>query len=530
MCGIAGYCGNGRNWLKSALISLEHRGPDFQDFLIINNVGFGHTRLSILDLSKSGNQPAISSNYMMTFNGEIYNYQELRSYIYATDDLGKNPTTNDAYSFLGFIEKYGLSTALNRSNGMFAFGLYDQREKTIYCAVDRFGQKPLYYYESNNEFYFASTPAALYNLKSKWQLDNQAIDRYFMLGALMGEDHILKGIKKLCAGQLLSYDIEKKKVNIKQWYNVAEIAEAQDIKPYVFDAIDAVKIADVPVNIFLSGGIDSTIVASRFIGSTAIHLRSHEEPYALAVANKFKLNIKLVDPAEYSIEHILNDFTIKTGEPTMAGAIPWITAKYARQYGKVAVIANGADELFFGYDRIQGDNEPTSSRQNSHLFRGSIYPRNLLNNYRIKHGNKPSSRLTELLTFVQFDINRTLDFASMCHGLEVRSPFLDHRLVEAALSISESKHRQKGNKTLLKAILHNLGFEKSFTDRPKHGFSLSFKPIGYDELKEVAYLWAIKNGYIQLTNNPITGRDQQYLQASALGLYFWYHNHKHIIQ
>lgn len=530
MCGIAGYAGNGKEWLPTAVTKLKHRGPDDDAMHFVDSVGFAHTRLSIIDLSKNGKQPIESWNYILTYNGEIYNYNELRSYLNAYDDLGNINGGNDAYTFLAFAEKYGLETALNRSNGMFAFGLYDKNKKTITCVVDRFGQKPLYYYQTEDSFYFASTPAALYNLKQRWKIDHQALDKYFMLGALMGPDHLIQGIKKLCAGQMLTYEIESKKLKVSQWYEIQPLAEVKDIEPYIWQAIDAVKVSDVPVNLFLSGGIDSTLVASRFKNTQAVHLRSPEEGYALAVANKYNLNLRIVDPEEFHIWQILTDYSEKSGEPTMAGAIPWITAKYAKKYGKVAIIANGADELFFGYDRIQGDTDNESIKQNYHLFRGSAYPRSLMNAYRLKHNGKPSSRVTELMTFVQFDINRTLDFAAMCHGLEVRSPFLDHRLVEAALSIPEKKHRYKGNKTLLKAILHKLGFEMSFTERPKQGFSMHYKPLGFENSKIVCYDWAQYKGYLDVKDKVLTPRDLSYIQTACVGLNVWYDVHKNMLR
>jgi len=115
----------------------------------------------------------------------------------------------------------------------------------------------------------------------------------------------------------------------------------------------------------------------------------------------------------------------------------------------------------------------------------------------------------------------------MCHGLEVRSPFLNRKLVEAALSIPEEKHRQNGNKSILKAILHKQGFPHAFTDRPKQGFSLHFKPIGFEQESKEAFNWAVLEGYILM--KQMAPRCKSYLQSSALGFKYWFNKYKSII-
>lgn len=533
MCGIVGFSTKkdpkSLLWLEASMRKMHHRGPDGKSWVLdespgrgIPNVGFGHVRLAINDLSKNGVQPMTTQNYWLTFNGEIYNYLELRSYLYSSDDLGKTTYGNDALTLVQYIEKFGLTNALLNSNGMFAFALYDEQMDVINLCVDRFAQKPLYYYHAGDKFYFASSPNVLYDLKGKWRLDKDALETYWMLGGVIGENQLFEGIKKVCAGEIVTFDRKTNQVYKTKYYEPKP--RKVDLEYIIYDAIEKVKVSDVPVNIFLSGGIDSTLVASRFKGATAIHLRSNEIEYAQFVAEKYNQNLIIVDPEEESIENILTDYVTKSGEPTMAGAIPWITAKYASKYGKVAVIANGADECFFGYDRLIGDNQEASNLQDTHMFR-SVFDKEKKKKHRKNFNNKPSSRLTDLLNFVQFDVNRTLDFASMCHSLEVRSPFLDHRLVETALSIDETEHRKSGNKTLLKQILWGLGFDKKFTDRPKQGFSLVFNPKEKEYFTNLAMKYAINEGYLRI-NKVLSGRDKSYIENAALGFYFWHKTYK----
>ena len=532
MCGLAGYHVNEQPneiaaWLDTALELQHHRGPDGRGTYYTSNkqLGLAHNRLSIIDLSDKGSQPMRVGDWVMVFNGEIYNYRNLSSYLNAYDDLGDAQIRNDAYTFLAYINKYGIQKALDDASGMFAFAVYNQQTGIIYMGVDPFGQKPLYISPLPSGICFASTMAAIMATRSTWSIDKDALETYWMLGATMGRDQILSGIIKLNGGELLTYNTQSQQYQITNWYNPQPYIGKVPIEHLIYSAIDETKVSDVPVSIFLSGGIDSSIVASRFQAGTAVHLASPEQDYAEMTANRFKINLKVCHPEAHSAEEILTDYVTKSGQPTTAGMIPWITAKECRKHSKVAIIANGADELFFGYDRLKDDNAKTSVNQNSHTFRGSCFKAEKLNAYRRAFGSKPSSRLTDLLTFVQYDLNVTLDIASMCHGLEVRSPFLNRTLVEAALTIPESIHRAKGNKTILKNILRNLGFSQAILDRPKQGFSLFSQPSGLDDLKHKALQFVQDAGYLSIPTNA-SGRDRQYLTMSAVGFYIW-HNVYH---
>lgn len=535
MCGIIGYICNEAigsdtaRWMRHGLMHQHHRGPDgsgtYQTNYSDQQIVFGHNRLSIIDLSENGKQPMFHKHLVMTFNGEIYNYQKLATYLTADDDLGQTRKQNDAKVLLCYIAKYGLKKALQDVSGMFAFALYDSQTNQLYLVADHFNQKPLYYYHSNDLIAFASTPATLYRLQDKWEFNHNALRTYWLLGGIIGKDQLLKGVKKLTAGQLITYDLKSKKLKSENWYQIKP-QPSKDIEQLIYEAINETKVADVPVYIYLSGGIDSSIVASRFAGGNAIHLASPEKEYAQEVASHYRINLIEINPSQFNIYNVLQDYVTKSGEPTMAGAIPWITAHEVSKHTKCAVIANGADELFFGYDRLRNDKDMRSVAQNNHLFRGSIFSHAELEGYR-----KYTSRQTELEIFIQYDLNRTLDFASMCHGLEVRSPFLNHKLVEAALSIPEEKHRQNGNKSLLKAILHKEGFSHGFTDRPKLGFSLHYKPEHMDEAVNDGLQWAIYEGWLDgIVNQSWTSqRDKNYISNAALGFYVWHKTYSKII-
>lgn len=512
MCGIIGSVNIEDSFIEKGLLHLHKRGPDYQKWVKVNeNINFGHSLLSIIGTQT---QPlhvsTIDRNATLTFNGEIFNFKEFDSY-----------QTSDSLALISHLFNSGVYKGLQDLNGQFAFGYYESQK--IYLAVDRFSQKSIYYHHEGDKFAFASSPAALLHLKDKWEIDKDMLQSYWLLGSPMGS--IWKGIKKLGASEMLTYDVQANTIKIERYWQPTFQDNTNDIEDLVIDAIQKVKIADVPIHIFLSGGIDSTLVASQFQGGKAIHLDSPERQYAQYVADKFGIEMNVVDPEEIKVEEYLKDYSIQCGEPTMAGLIPYVTAKESAKFGRVAISANGADELFFGYDRTS-DN--ATQKQHDHIFRGSFY--------RSVYGNSPvvswppAGRLSELDNYVQYDLNKTLDFASMSHSLEVRCPFLDHRLVEMALSIPEHVHRKNGNKTILKTMLKKMGFDDKFLNRPKLGFSLHKQPEGMDKLISKAWRWCKEFGFLTVDDKKLSGRDKKYLEMSALGFYYWFLAWKHKIK
>lgn len=513
MCGIVGNIGFDVELWGKQMRSIAHRGPDDSgSILIFPNISFGHTRLSILDLSETGRQPMTTYRYVLTYNGEIYNYKEFY----------RGPL-NDAGALLELIERYGPIKALEYLNGMFAFAVYDRQENKLYLAVDRFGQKPLYYYENGEGFAFASTPAALTHLRSSWELDRDALQTYWEMGAVASDCSLFDGIKKLLAAHVLIYDVGKKTIQISRYWSPGLGSYTiRDVEDLLAQAITRVKLSDVPISLLLSGGIDSSIIATMCAGIKAFHLESPEYEYAQLVAQKYSIDLHLVETGAVWVERELTDLAQTSGVPCMAGLIPYITAQAVSKMSKVGISAYGADELFFGYNRTQDRHH---SEQIQHIFRRRVD----LNFYR-KHwdiDNEAGGRMLELYSFIQFDLNQTLDFAAMAHGVEVRNPYLDHELVEAALSLPYSEHvtRRYGNKAILKSILSRAGFDNSFLTRPKIGFSLHKEPGDMDIHRRTAVNWCVENKFLDLGKFELTGlfggRNRRYLEASALSFYYW---------
>jgi asparagine synthase (glutamine-hydrolysing) len=514
MCGIAGGVNISRATVEKMCAHQRSRGPDFTGIEEIGNVIFGHNRLAIIDKSEKSNQPT-NQEGTLTYNGEIYDYPEVDGIKFESDTL-----------FLDYMLWQSgdhLPEILNILNGMFAFAYLE--DDTIILVRDRFGIKPLYYLHSGNTFAFASTPAAVRigqeDAGIRLTVSKKGVQEYLSLGATMLHS-MFEGIEAVPPGHYLTYSVKTNSVKITRWYYPKYVENAKEkIKGLVEKAIDRVKLTcDWPQLVLLSGGVDSSLVASRFRGQSAIHLSSPEREFAEKVAETYQINLIHADPAIASAEEGLRDFITKSGEPTMAGLIPWITCKeIAKQGYRVAITANGADELFFGYDRMSG----TMQDQIAHIMRPFFYESEPVFYWHDEqHPISSARQWFEICTYLMFDLNKTLDFASMCHSVEVRVPYLDHELVECALSIAQDVHVGRyGNKTILKEMLRELGFEWDFIHRPKVGFSLHNEPPDWQSLQNKAMEWYKTTDYEQLPRKA-TPRQVNYHASTVTGLYLWH--------
>lgn len=517
MCRISGGVNIPESFVRTMGSKQARGGPDYHGVRTFNGVSFGHNLLAIIGHKP---QPMLTSRYMIVFNGCWYNYKKF----YPTH-------VSDSQALCDHIETHGLH-AIHDVSGMFSIAVYDSKLNTIHLIVDRFGQKPLYYYHKDDRFCFASMPSALYGLEESWEIHPDALKSYWMLGSVINDNSLFRGIKKLCASEMLTYDIESNTYHIDRWYTPTryEGVTVEMLEQAVYQAIDDTFISDVPVHILLSGGIDSTLVASRFEGGRAIHLDGEETVYAKSVSNRFKLDLNVVKTAELSIPMAHYDYAEFCGEPSMSAHIPYIVTNELSKFGRVGVTANGADELFFGYPR---SHDMLTKEQIAHIFRDVPRPKTSLPYpfYTAMKGYNPkeaTGRMFELGSYVQFDLNKTLDFASMAHGVEMRSPFLQHELVELALSIPESRHRFKGDKTILKDMVRKLGFNEEFVTRKKVGFSMGeIKHIRM--IEDESMKWALSERFL-VVNEKLSERDQIYLRKSALSFYYWYKVWKHKIK
>ena len=374
MCGVTGKIFFDKNRevsfdeLKGMTDIMQHRGPDDEGFFIDENVGLGFRRLSIIDL-KLGHQPLSdnSERYWITFNGEIYNFQELRVLLNKKGYLFK--TNSDTEVIVNLYAEYK-EKCLDHLRGMFAFVIWDKKEKQLFGARDRFGIKPFYYYIDNEKFVWASEIKSILASKSiSKDISLQSLDYYFAYGYTPRNNSIYSQIKKLKPGHFfLVKTLKKKKLVIKPYWKISfepDYSKTEEFwKEALYDSLnESVKmrmISDVPLGTFLSGGIDSSIVTSLMslnsnkpIKTFSIGFKEkkyNELQYARLLADKYKTEHHEFIVEQESIE-LLPKLVSAYDEPFAdASAIPtYHVSKFTRNHVTVALSGDGGDELFAGY-------------------------------------------------------------------------------------------------------------------------------------------------------------------------------------
>lgn len=378
MCGIVGFVAykplviNFQNAaLQRATQKLNLRGPDFQSSLLVNDqVGFGHARLSIIDTSNSANQPmsAYQKKYTIIFNGEIYNYKELTKLL---EDKGeKFDTHSDTEVILRMYKHFG-SACLSYFNGFFAFAIFDQEKNELFIARDRMGIKPLVYAQTSEGFYFASEMKALLEFKIPREIDFVSLQQYFQFNYIPQPHSIFKDIKKLQPGHFLTLDLsgacsEQKYYEIplpKKYAKLTYEQAQEEVRKLLDQSVQRRLVADVPLGSFLSGGIDSSIIASlaakhqKHLNTFSIGFADNpyfdETEYANLVAKKINSNHTVFSLKNADLYENLHGILDYIDEPFAdSSAIPvYILSKKTAQKVKVSLSGDGADEMFGGYNK-----------------------------------------------------------------------------------------------------------------------------------------------------------------------------------
>ena len=357
--------------------SLEHRGPDDKGLFIENNIGFGHRRLSILDVSLAGHQPFLSENgrYVMVYNGEIYNFKEFYPELKSNGfDIR---TTSDTEVLMKLFQLHGLKM-LNRLNGMFAFAIWDKLEKKLTLVRDRMGVKPLYYSFYNETLYFASEQKALFTAGVPLKMAQDGLEEYIFNRFVAGENTLYKNVKKVLPGHIMTI-YESGKTTVEKWWNLKkEIQNQPEIKNPVewfqetFD--DSVKmrmVSDVPVGVMLSGGLDSSsILASlhhqKYKDIQTFNIgfkeKEHNEAHlAKMMAEKFDYGFQTMQLEDKNLYDQLINATYFQDEPIMHLSEPHLLAvsQMAKPSVKVLLSGEGADELMGGYVRYKALQYPS---------------------------------------------------------------------------------------------------------------------------------------------------------------------------
>jgi len=521
MCGIIGIVGADKQTRKvaidSALPKLESRGPDANNTMSFEMAAFGHTRLSIIDLS-TGDQPMRDNrnNISITFNGEIYNYKKLRSELESKSHSFS--TTSDTEVILKTYIEYG-DECPEHLDGQFAFAIWDNEKERLFMARDRFGEKPFFYSQSNDTFLFASEIKALIatNLVNK-DLDRTSIDNYLALYFIPPWRSIYKDVTPLPPAH--SAVFEKGRLTTKRYWSIARKQNnlsyedaATQVREILTESTKTSMVADVEVGVFLSGGIDSSIVTALAQKTSKLQLKSfaagfgdyiNELPYAKEVA-QYVGTQHFEKTVEISIDDIRNTTRYYDEPMGDSSNVPTgIISKIASEKVKVVLSGDGGDELFFGYGHYRAHwhlpkvkkllalvlgYTPDKLYKRSHLNMFSVSERRQLWNKEEAIENDPTSyvdlssaetplqkiSLLDMYLKLPGDMLTKVDRSSMMHSLEVRSPFLQHELAEFAFNLpDEYKTSHTRGKIILEEAFGDI-LPQSVFHRKKQGFGAPVK-------------------------------------------------------
>lgn len=488
MCGIAGIVGNttDRNLKLRQMLNVQHhRGPDATDTWHDSEAALGHNRLSIIDLSEAANQPMVSScgRWVIVFNGEIYNYLELKK------QVADYPfrTQSDTEVLLALYRKKG-KKMLDELNGMFAFAIWDHQERELFAARDRFGVKPFYYTIDNGSLYFASEPKGLFAAGIGKTPNEVVWADYFVHGSYgYPNETFYKNVHQLPAGHTLIYHPEDHAPQIQKYYDFVANVQNQSVyedeqklqADYLEVLLDAIQLrfrADVPVGFNVSGGLDSSTLLA-MIAAVKQGQTQNIEAFTFYTGDERYDELLWVKQLIAKISSPLNAILLQVEEvPTLVEKVAYYqdepyggfpTLAYAkvfeaaRQKGILVLLdGQGMDEAWAGYDYYQTDSQSVVQGVKSSPTRPEVLSPDFAAMARQMEYPQPFDNALQNKQYRDLfytKIPRALRFndrISMMHSTELREPFLDYRLVEMAFAQQpEVKIKNGQGKWLLRRLV-----------------------------------------------------------------------------
>ena len=539
---------------------IECRGPDSKCFIEKKfntyNLNFWFNRLSILDLTEEANQPMYSKDFntMVMFNGEIYNHAELRKDL-ENQGLKFYTSHSDTETILVGLSYYG-KKFVSKLRGQFAIAFLDEKESKLHLIRDRLGQKPLYYYLDNEHIHFGSSLLSLLKIIKEYKIDENQLNSYLNYGIVSSPFTLFKNVYKLMPSEILTVDLMKNKFTAKKtkYWNVENFVDNKPFDDEEFFSILTESIylrtaADVPVANFLSGGIDSTSIVKNLVdnqkevNSFSIYIEDSkydESKYIKEVVSKYNLDHKSSTISSNISFDEINQSLDSLDEPYIDPSVvpSFILSKQISQFYKVAISGDGGDELLGGYERTMRSLQKSGFISNLISKTYNIYPSILGTGNRLL--SKSSSLETKYRSFLEdqklikllnissdnntyadglnykdayyyknlliadyklflpemmmFKIDRT----SMANSLEVRSPFVDHKLIEFVMTHDTTYLNPNKPKEILKKYL-SVDFSDNFIDRDKQGFVFDVENWVFNNLDYISE--KISNGHIVSTLN-----------------------------
>jgi asparagine synthase (glutamine-hydrolysing) len=518
MCGIVGFIDTQAGVSEGLLASLRdvmaHRGPDGSGEFVEGQVGMAMRRLAVIDV-EHGHQPLTSQDgRVVAFqNGEIYNHLELRRELEVDGFVFR--TSSDTEVLAHGFARWGMEGLLQRVDGMYAMAILDRPARELHLARDRFGEKPLFYAEAEGRFAYASHLLSLAALP--WverSIDPVALDRYLAVHYVPGEATLFKGIRRVLPGQRLVVPLDQPRAHVFRYYRlplgIQRAPGDEELAAELERAVSSRLLADVPVGVFLSGGLDSSIVAALAARhqpgidtfSMGFHDGNYDEsPFARQVAATVGSRHHHFVFDDRSFHELLPQVAAALDEPVGDQALLplyWL-CREARRHVTVALSGEGADEVFGGYayyhdalpegrtagrlvhngSAVTPSGFPllTTAAEREHLCGGASvdgdeFERDLLR--WLDTSVDPLQRATaaDLATWLPDDLLVKFDRMAMAHSLEGRAPYLQPRLAETGLQLPSAQRVRDG---LVKVALRRVAarwLPPAIVERGKHGFIL----------------------------------------------------------
>ncbi len=581
MCRISGIIDKASDSIyKDILVmrdAMKHGGPDSAGVYCDDtvNLALGHRRLSLLDLTAAGDQPMKDNggNVILVFNGEIYNFIDLKAELSAAGC--QFHTHCDTEVIIQAYLQWG-NDCYARFKGMFAIALYDKRNGELTLARDHAGIKPLYYYADADKLYFASEIRAFTAIKNKWEENSKWKTYLLTFGYLPEPVTTLKNVYSLEKGSYKVFNVKNLQSKHHFFYKedftdtITDIEEAKKvIRDTLEKAVQNHLVADAPIGLFLSGGIDSSILTllAKKYKQEDLHTLSIDFKDKNFSENHYqKLIVDQCHPIHSSFvldeQSFVNDFPdilLAMDQPSSDGINSYFICKYARQYGLKAVLSGiGADELLGGYSSFKLANKVAKLRSipgfifnlanyaNTDKYRkiSFLSKKGLVNEYLFYRGYFNMQETAKLLDIDRREVYETLstvtvpdfvsnlsnenqvsymecnlymlgqllkdtDIMSMWHSLEVRVPFLDYDFMKAVQSISSSlKYGHAQSKYLLIESFKNI-LPRDIWDRKKQGFTLPFKN------------WMKDNKIQHMLNQPDMKMRDRFLDGDLAWSRYW---------
>lgn len=527
MCGIAGFVGKNNKiskkdrefFVNKMLYLIKHRGGDAYNVKSFENITMGHTRLSIVDRSPLSNQPysTVDNSFMLSFNGEIYNFKELaKKYFNPLAIVSKS----DTVILFELLRNFSIKSVLTKIEGMFAFSFFNNNRKVINLVLDRFAIKPLYYVDTPEFFAWASEIKAFKALPNfKFETNESVLGEFMVFRYVAGNSTLFKNVYRLQAGEHLTYDtIRNSILNTKKYYQLKKTNRTVSFsEKLISSTVKKHLIGDAEAGVQLSGGVDSSLVtfftqkfSKKPIHTFSIGLKDkkwNEFYFSNKVAKKLGTQHHKITFSKKDFVRYLREVAYYLDEPLVhPNTIPmFILAKEARKYTKVLLTGEGADEVFLGYDRYlykkssQDDlifanafnHEETVSR----IFKKSI---SVINRKKILDGAKKlklNDKLSfnDIYTYLPHVLLRQ-DKAGMAANVENRVPFLDRYVVEEGFN-STNKIGKFGGKNQIKKIALKY-FSKDIVLRKKCGFGLPISDWLRDKDGLLSHLLRLKESQL----------------------------------